>query len=68
VTDDDDRNYNPNVWGFVTGLVSLAIFAFTYFTVGFPDMLMHVFTLPVIIGLIVRWQIRLNHTKRYRDD
>ena len=64
----DDKAYNPNTWGLVTGVVSLAIFAIAYVTIGFPSMLIHVFMLPIIIGFIVRWQIKLKYTNPYRDD
>ena len=63
-----EKSYNPNIWGAVTGLASLLIFSVAYATLGFPSMLIHVLILPIVIGLIVRWQIKLNFTNSYRDD
>ena len=68
MTENNEKTYNPNLWGLVAALVSISIFAVSYLMFDFPDMLIHVFMLPVIIGFVVRWQIRLNHTKHYRGD
>ena len=68
MTDDNKKTYNPNAWGLATGLISLAIFAVTYVTIDFPSMLVHVFVLPIVVGLVVRWQIKLKYTNPYRDD
>jgi hypothetical protein len=58
----------PNLLGVVTGVFALIVLAITHFTIGFPDMFIHVLMLPVIIGLVVRWSIKLNYTNAYRDD
>ena len=68
MSDGPEKTYNPNVWGFATGVFALLVLAVTHVTIGFPSMLVHVFILPVVIGLVVRWQIKLKYTNTYRDD
>ena len=59
---------NPNLWGLGTGVVAFILFAIAHFTIGFPDMLIHAFILPIVIGLLVRWQFKLEYTNPYRDE
>lgn len=65
---EETKTYNPNLWGLGAGIVSLVFFTISYLYFGWPDMLIHVLLLPLIISLIVRWQIKLKYTNPYRDD
>ncbi|MEC9067697.1 MAG: hypothetical protein VX569_10510 [Pseudomonadota bacterium] len=64
----DDKPIRPNLIGIVTGVLSLMLFGVSHFTLGFPDMFIHVLMLPVIIGLVTRWSVNLNYTNTYRDE
>jgi len=64
----DAKPVRPNLIGIVAAVLSLTLFGVTHFAFGFPDMLIHVVMLPVIIGLATRWSVKLNHTNPYRDD
>lgn len=63
-----DKPVRPNQVAIITAVLSLIVFSVTHFTFGFPDMLIHVLILPIIIGLVVRWSLKLNSTNNYRRD
>ncbi len=65
---EEAKTYNPDIWGFVTFVIAFIAFAVTHFSFGFPDLLIHVLILPVIIGFVVRWLIKLKYTNVYCDD
>jgi hypothetical protein len=66
--DEESKTYNPNLWGLGTGIFGLVAFTISYIFFGWPDTLIHVLILPVIVGLLVRWQIKLSYGNPYRDD
>lgn len=70
ISDDgnDLKPIRPTMIGVITGLAALVIFAVTHAAFGFPEMLIHVLILPLLIGLIVRFLTKLNHTNPWRRD
>lgn len=64
----DLKPIRPTRIGVITGLGALVIFAVTHIAFGFPEMLIHVLLLPLLIGLIVRFSTKLKHTNPWRRD
>ena len=63
-----DKPVKPNLIGLLTGLVMFALFAVTHYAFGFPRMLIHVFIIPIGVGLIMRYYLNLEHGDPWRRD
>lgn len=66
--DHELKTVSPTRIGVITGVVALVVFAITHIAFGFPEMLIHVLLLPLLIGLIVRFSTKLNYTNPWRRD